>query len=238
MVRNPNLNNLLKSFCFNLFVVGTFLIANSTPSNAQSSAGCATDTWVAMANQAALETRREDLMNKRYIVKADSVLQYSCFYDEITNTTTNIAPMFSNGDHWERTNVSLIMGEQTSMAIYQESTTQLHEPTDNEWYEIEDGSGFDYTDGYNFDVLSPDSLDEALDGAVREPLEAWIVGNFNHIVLSGTTELRNSGEICYNMGDVWEAAKCKNFDGTQIFYRFNELVNFDPREFPPSMPCG
>jgi len=41
--------------------------------------GCGTDTWRAMVNQAVLQTRREMLMNERYIAKADSVLAYSCF---------------------------------------------------------------------------------------------------------------------------------------------------------------
>ncbi len=236
MVENPTFYNLLKLFCFSLFMVGATLIAYSAPSYAQSSEGCATDTWTAMVNQAALETRREDLMNKRYIVKADSVLQYSCFTEEMNNTNANIAPIFSNGEQWAERDIALIEGEQTSMAIYEPSLTQLHIPTDPEYYEIVEGAGFDYTAGYVFELLSPTSLEEAVTLVVFESLEAYMLENFGHIVLSGTTELADVG-LCYDMASVWQAAKCKNFDGTDIFYRFEDLVDFDPREFPPSMPC-
>lgn len=196
---------LLQLFTFFLFLTGVLVLAKPQNSCADTSAGCATDTWVAMANQAALETRREDLFNKRYIVKADSVLQYSCFADEIENMAANIGPIFSNGTQFEDKVINLMAG------------VSIINP---------------YKNGF-----TTDSLGEALEKTVTESMQPYIDGQFGHIVLSGTTELKQEAELCLNMKEVWQAAKCKNFDGTNIFMRFDELVDYDPREFPPNMPC-
>jgi len=70
--------------------------------------GCATDTWTAMVNQAALESRRELVMNQRLIAKADSVLTYSCFDTDVAATADNIGPIFSETDHWANATVNII----------------------------------------------------------------------------------------------------------------------------------
>lgn len=209
MSEKLNLYNILKLFCFAVVMVTAATIARPSPSCAQNTglnAGCATDTWTAMVNQATLETRREDMMNKRYIVKADSVLQYSCFADEVANMANTIAAIFSNNELWGEKEVRLYDG-QTEVPINV------------------------FKNGF-----STSSLEEALSLVVDESLIAYVTGQFNHPVLSGTVPSQAT-ELCYNMASVWKAAKCKNFDGTQVFYTFEELVNFDPREFPPNMPC-
>ncbi len=222
-------------------MAGTLLIANTPPSFAQNSTkGCATDTWTAMTNQAALESRREDLFNKRYIVKADSVLQYSCFQDEALNTLNNIGPIFSNGDQWVNREVPFLLGAtSTTIDIYNASPTRLHQATDSpNYYELEEGSGFDYKKGYVFPLLLPPvSLEGALILTVQESFENYLIESFSHAPIAGTTPL-NTFDTCYNMGQIWQAAKCKNFDGPQIFSTLDELVNFDPREFPSNMRCA
>lgn len=78
--------------------------------------GCATDTWTAMVNQAVMQTRREDLLNKRFIIKSDSVLQYSCFGRAIVNTAENLGPIFTETDRWANVEVDLY-GDKTQMAL-------------------------------------------------------------------------------------------------------------------------
>lgn len=210
MAEKQNLYNILKLFCFTSVLTATLFFVHAPHSCAQGlgeNAGCATDTWQAMVNQAALETRREDLMNKRYIVKSGSVLQYSCFADNITTMATEIAPIFSGNPLWGNKIVVLYDGAtQVVVNAYQNG-------------------------------LSPTSLEEALSLVVDETLNAYITSQFDHEVLSATTAYSAPDPLCYNMSAIWQAAKCKNFDDTQVFYRFEDLIGFDPREFPPNMPC-
>lgn len=70
--------------------------------------GCAADTWTAMVNQAVMETRREDILNKRFIVKPDSVLDYTCFSDYVKITADEIGPLFSENKEWANRKVDLI----------------------------------------------------------------------------------------------------------------------------------
>jgi len=251
MLKTSKFYNILILFCFALGLTGFLIVTNSAPSCAQSTKGCATDTWQAMVNRAAMETRRDDVMNKRYIVKADSVLQYSCFRDELINTVENTGPIFSNGETWVGRQVPLIGGFETTMDIYNPaSLTLLHtRPGGDNTYELLPGAGTNYKEDYILgdSTLSLGSLDFALTnvvgGTTGGPLFEYLKANFSHIVLSGTTDLTHIG-LCHEMANVWKAAKCKNFDGTAVFYSFEDLAgvpNFltsaDPREFPPSMPC-
>lgn len=69
--------------------------------------GCASDTWTAMVNQAVMETRREDIMNKRFILKPDSVLDYSCFDFFVKQVADKAGPIFSESKDWVNRKVSL-----------------------------------------------------------------------------------------------------------------------------------
>ena len=70
-------------------------------------AGCASDTWSAMVNQAVMETRREDIMNKRFILKPDSVLDYSCVDLFIKKVADDAGPIFSESKHWANRDVDI-----------------------------------------------------------------------------------------------------------------------------------
>ena len=209
--------------CFGL-VLGFGALIVALPAHAQSDAGCAPDTWTAMTNRAAMETRREDVMNKRYIVKADSVLQYSCFRGELLRVANQTSRIFSNGTQWENREVPLSFGDPATVQIYAPSN-----PYDNN-YNIGDST-------LGFDSLSL-HLDNVVGNGLAGPLFNYIDTNFGHNVLADTTN-SNFHNICYNMSGVWRAAKCKNFDGIATFYSFEDLdgvPNFlsspDPREFP------
>ena len=173
------------------------LIAPMPLSHAQNGTGCANDTWTAMVNQAALQSRREDLMNKTYIVKADSVLQYSCFEEELERVKTQTGKIFSNGEHWANNHiVPLAAGETTTVDIYQPVPTELHLPQDTpNHYVLTAGEGYDYRadpSQYNLAALTPFTLEDALADVVEASYNTYINSNFNHTVLSNTCLLYTS----------------------------------------------
>lgn len=237
-----NIANLKGILALITLLSGAYIFAPNQAC-AQNAVGCDNHVWRAMSNQAVMQTRRQDIMNKRYIIKADSVLQYSCFDQELVNVMSNTGKMFSNGDQWENLEeIDLLDGFTTSIAIYDTgSTTQHGAPTTANGFDVREGSGHTYKSSYNPAMLSPDTLETAITDVIFASYEAYLEGQFNHLVLSGTTYLTNTlspPPLCYNMSDVWQAAKCKNFDDVDIFMDFRALIESDdPREFPPNMPC-
>lgn len=75
--------------------------------NGEDTNSCAVDTWVAMTNQAVLEARREDVMNKRFIAKADSVIEYGCLAMYLKKSENEVAAIFSETDRWVNNTVDL-----------------------------------------------------------------------------------------------------------------------------------
>jgi len=176
--------------------------------------GCATDTWTAMVNQAVAQTRRETAFNKRFIVKSDSVLQYSCFSDTIANTVNAIDPIFTASDRWKANPVNILGDEDVLIEIYdRDPETEV---------------------GYYIDFLSENTLEESLILVVDSAFKNYINGQFNHNYISGTAPVSGTGlEPCTNMAEIWKAAKCVNFGGTIPFPTFEELAKgYEPRQFP------
>ncbi len=182
--------------------------ANLTPEPDKSPeelSGCGTDTWTAMVNQGVMEARREDALNKRYIIKSDSVLDYGCFSLYVKKTADNAGPIFSETKKWANLPVD-ILGK--IVVVKRE--------------------------------LGSKSLDGALMDIVQAPLTNYRRGQFNNPFLAETASAGSpsGGTNCDVMSRVWKAAKCKNFDGTDVFYTFDDLKAKEPREFPSNMKCG
>jgi len=172
--------------------------------------GCAVDTWTAMVNQAVLESRREIMMNNRFIAKPDSVLEYVCF-DKYVDVTANAAgPIFSETDLWANKTIDI------------------------------SGTTVDAEVTMNVD-MGDESLDTALAAVINEIYLDYTTQNFAHGMLGETVpaaaNIKGPGNTCDVMNQVWQAAKCHNFEGPDIFYTFEELIGYDPREFPASMNC-
>jgi hypothetical protein len=107
-----------------------------------------------------------------------------------------------------------------------------------------------------YQLLGSNSLDVAIDTLVGSVANAYLRQNFNHSFLAGTTPVSGvtptgtttgappTPSNCNIMASVWRAAKCKNFDGTTVFYTFSDLAGnnsrpgIDPRQFPSNMPCN
>lgn len=167
---------------------------------------CAVDTWVAMTNQSVMEARRETAMQRRFIAKADSVIEYGCMAKYLKKTETDVAAIFSETDQWVNRQVPI--GDP-----YPPGTSRIH--TMNK-------------------TLGAQSMDSALINVVWAAHEAY-KQNFSHALmggLEGYSEQPN-GEACADMQKVWDAAKCQNFPGaSEAFPRFTDLISNDPRKFP------
>lgn len=197
--------------------------------------GCAADTWTAMVNQAVMQSRREDLLNKRFIVKPDSVLDYSCFSQKV-KAVADYAGVFSETDLGAQIPVDVI-GDQVIVSLgtkeadnepfYSEKDFKLTRE-----YEQSNGATLTYE---RFDNTS---LDMAIDSLVGKAAAGYFNESFVQGYLADTTPVSGANpETCNIMSAVWQAAKCKNFDDANVFYTFEDLINRDPRDFPVSMPC-
>lgn len=180
--------------------------------------GCATDTWTAMVNQSVLQTRREMLMNQRYIAKADSVLAYSCFQDMYVHAGQTLG-IFSESTRWANRQIDII--------------------------------GRTVTVNVN---MGQYSLDGAIADAVDTAVQSYLDNNFNHELLggllSGAHESEGEGgheghshgdtqygQPCGTMNNVWQMAKCHNVTDEPLFYRFEDLIDNDPRIYPHVYAC-
>lgn len=195
--------------------------------------GCAADTWTAMVNQAVNQTRRETAYNRRYIVKNDSGLQYSCFDQNIINTVQFIDPIFTASTYWENMSGIDILGGTTDIRIYDQSQ--------------------DVEQPYLMQYLTPSSLEESLVLVVDSVFQNYIFSQFNHNYLSGKAVVGGTGsyisgggisgtglEPCVSMAEVWNAAKCMNMTGLigagvgeVVFPTFEQMAGgLEPREYP------
>ena len=213
------------------------LVPSPDPADAPDKlSGCAADTWTAMVNQAVMETRREDLLNKRFIVKSQSVLNYSCFGEQYKRTAELVAPIFSETEKWNDLSVDLI-GKQIKIELQvqeEENDPFFSEKDYNFWRDYEQSNGT--TAPYK--RFESSSLDMAIDSVVAKASIPYLENNFNHGYLADSVPVSGADPTtCNVMSTVWKAAKCKNFDGADVFYSFEDLATNDPREFPVSMPC-
>ncbi|MEM8833984.1 MAG: hypothetical protein AAGB32_05535 [Pseudomonadota bacterium] len=209
--------------------VGQFLTSSEIRAQGTGSgelSGCATDTWTAMVNHAVNQTRRENAFNKRYIVKPDSILTYICFFEDLQAVADHMDPVFSGSDVWANRDVDVLSvagnyldGEPVNIQIYDESQ------------EVEAD--------YRFEYLTPETLEESLVLVVRAAWDNYRLGQFNHGILSGTVgDIGRNTDMCADMNNVWQAAKCKNFDDFEIWRTFEDMAGgYEPRVFPPEMPC-
>lgn len=170
---------------------------------------CATDTWNSMVNQAVMQARRETAINQTYIVKPDSVLSYACMEDSLKGVQDNAGPIFSETDHWKDIDVD-ISGRS---AEYQKTKVIKVQKE-----------------------LGNTSLDGSIQTSARAIMTEYLGKNFNHTMLGGTSNI--SAGSCDVMKNVWNAARCRNFDkDAVVFPTFEQMIGNDPRKFPSDMPC-
>lgn len=210
MKRKPIIKILAGAMLGFLFAAGAQAATQATIAQP----GCDADIYNVHINRSILEARREVVMNQRYILKPDSVLEYTCFASTNINTSLlgttarRAGPLFSESDLWAPKTIPL------RTATRSRATT------------------------VNF-TLGSDSLDLALAALVRTDTLSYINANFWHSYLGGTGPDIAPALPCPVMAPVWQAAKCYNFQpGTSLWLTFPQLVNSDPRIYPSSQQCN
>lgn len=180
--------------------------------------GCGTDTWRAMVNQAVLQTRREMLMNERYIAKADSVLAYSCFAQTMEIAGQYLG-VFSETEMWRNKDIDILDGSIVNVRVYL--------------------GAYSLDGAITNAALHP--YDAWLHGYFNHDFLGGLLGGTSRPGGGGEDEEGNSVQSyapCGIMGQVWQQAKCMNVTDDPMFYRFTELIGNDPRKYPPNYACN
>ncbi len=162
--------------------------------------------------RAFLEAEREVVLGETAMRKPDSVLEYTCFDQFASMTAHHAGPIFTETTRWQ--NIVVQIGTTQAAAV-------------------------------NFNVfMGNNKLDLTLERLVLQSLNNYVNLNFAHDFLGGTAGFNNNifnaiGGPNYNcpfMQQIWDIAKCRNFEEDDSFMSFSALVAADPRLQPQA--CG
>lgn len=176
-------------------------------------ASCSSDYYDVLRARSWLEGKREMEAAQFFILKPDSVLEYSCFDEEVKWLAAVADRMFSD---------NVTSGNLFNSPALSFSPKDSFQPT------ITSPTGPNPPGG-----MDNHTLDNMLQLLVLDALNAYLSTNFGHTLGGGT--VANGGGFCGAMNYVWHELKCANFD-TSYFMTFSELAAFDPRTRP--VACG
>lgn len=172
-----------------LFAVISALFFLPSPATAQIAAAPCNPTILSQMNAKAVQhTMQESVQNQAFVVRPDSVLEYSCFarQTDLGGTKSPVgefmAPIFSENTHW----------------------------------------------GMIHDDMHTDRI---LTNVVSTPLATYIPSQFPYNYLGNRSTRRG----CDQMAQVWQEAKCRNFqtDPGEGYFSFEQYALIaDPRIMP------
>lgn len=188
--------------------------SNNDPKALDSDA-CDGDFMNQIYARAFVEAERENIMNRTYIKKADSTLEYSCFHSYLNSTAQFAPPLFSENTEWDGTMIPLNI-----------ASAPAGNP-DEIPIRVNMGSGH----------ITPN-----MTAVVSRSLGEFVNTNWNHNAYGGTAgPLTVSGTTspgaytCGNMALIYEIARCENFPpAADTFWTFEELAAGDPRLLTPA----
>jgi hypothetical protein len=170
-----------------------------------------------MVNQAVLQTRREMLINERYVLKADSVMAYSCLANQLANVGQN-AGVFSESQLWANRQVDILNGQTVTVTIDMGR--------------------------YSLDGAISNVALEPYEHFLRSMFGHDFLGGMAHGLIAGEgdEDHAHGGQDhapCGVMRQVWQVAKCMNLSDDPLFPRFEDLITAesDPRRFPEGTEC-
>jgi len=218
--------------------IGFVVVGNAGTACAQSAA-CDSDFQDVMNARATMEATREVEMAQRIILKPDSVLEYSCFDDTISNLNQVANRMFSDN----------IFGREIFNIPPQEyeppgGLYDAYLPTITPILVTTPGSIEErLVPGPNpppfpLAALTSSGMDTSLRILVFETMQAFLSGSFSHVYAGGTFDGSGAalGEgICNPMDLMWSFSKCQNFDPSW-FPTLAFLSGLDQRTIP--IPCN
>lgn len=174
---------------------------------------CDADFMNQIYSRAFIEAERENVLNQIVIRKPDSVLEYSCFEENVSNAAHDAGPLFSESRHWDNKQV-IIGGALGSIPV-------------------------PYVIMNTF--MGDTKLDNSLELLVLDSLKQYINENFAHDFLGGyatgfdssiTGSVGDADYSCNIMRDVYNIAKCTDFLVDDKFFDFSTLASLDPRILP------
>lgn len=183
--------------------------------------GCSTDTWTAMVNQSVLQTRREMLMNQRYIAKADSVLAYACIEPQLANVGRSMG-VFSENTEWANADIPILNGlnVRTSVSMGPASLDGAIS-----------GSALSLANSFIRSMFFHDYLGGTAGESELPPLADAGAGTDDIVSMQESA-------TCGMMNRVWQMAKCQNVTDGVAFPRFEDLIGNDPRIYPRIYRCN
>ncbi|MBL4804514.1 MAG: hypothetical protein JKY71_06575 [Alphaproteobacteria bacterium] len=211
------------AFVFMLAIPLTVDAASTRP--IEISPACDPEFYDVMAARSWLEGKREVEVAQRLILKPDSVLEYSCFDDRLTEMAIGANTMFSD-------NVF-------SPVMFPNHPTSVSRP---------DFMGPPAVSQPDLDIGDPGpnppgtpnqlfltGLDTALSQIAYDPQFAFLLQNFSHRYGGGTALTLPASTVCNPMALVWDFMKCQDFD-INHFRTLREFTLIDPRNMP--IPCN
>lgn len=192
-------------------------VVPSTNDTSNPVTGCAADTWSAMVNQAVLQTRREMMINERYVAKADSVMAYSCLVQQLMHVGQT-AGVFSESQLWANREIDILNGERVTVTI------------DMGRYSLDGAISNVAMEPYEHFLRSMFGHDFL--GGMAPGLAAG-EGDDDH------AHSAQDHAPCGVMRQVWQVAKCMNMTDDPLFPTFEQLIaaESDPRIYPEGMSC-
>lgn len=177
---------------------------------------CDADFFNQIYARAFMEAERENVLAQTYILKPDSVLEYTCMDRMISQVTPDAVSLFSENTSWDGKTIPLYhahtaAGDQTTVNLV-----------------------------VNPNIGGSNTINQPLQDVVLSALNTFVSSNFNHDFLGGTAGLGSSlsGSVsggAYSCGAllaVWDIAKCQNLPtpAADAFWTFSELAAGDPRQ--------
>lgn len=191
-------------------------------------------------SRAFMEASREVILSAQMIHKPDSVLEYSCFHQQVNMTAVYGGLAFSESTHFEDKHFQLLTGGWNTRDNGVEPDESVVEPINNTTANL----GIAAQERYS--VFSEARLDLILSTYLKESVKSYIDSNFSHTFLGDA--LNMDGDIiipteplandttfdCSHMKLVWDVAKCVDFGEDDKFRDFQHFINYDPRTIPYS----
>lgn len=192
----------LKTLCLTVSLIlggALFLpiasIAQSIPES------CDADFMTQMVSRATAEASRDVMVSQTVIRKPDSVLEYTCFDEFAKLTGTEAGPLFTETRRW------------ASAQIDVSSYDDKHSPGPV----MISVSAFQPTN----------TVDNAVKDIVLDVMDDYIDKNFGHDFLGdhggsiSNPTTSSTGFNCTIMQQVWNAAKCENFNTDDVFTKLS-----------------
>ncbi len=215
--------------CLGAFFSSANVCAQSLP------AACDSNFNDVVKARATLAATREVEVAQSFILKPDSVLEYSCFHENTGRVIVVADSMFSDAVTSSKLFNFPVKGFQSSSpfaALLPSLTATAMTAAGTGQTKVEAGPN---PPPFPPGKLLNNGLDNMLSDIALDSMYQFLITNFAHNYAGGTFPSAFSSTSCNPMEAVWKFVKCTNFDAG-MFRSFLEQSIVDPRSMP--YPCN